>query len=152
MPVAAYSVEGAADGGAAARADFAESAPPCAPGAFDAPAEPTEPALAALRDSPTGGTSSARRGSAHAVSGIGFGSRSRKNTAEMIPRSSILPSRAPYDLASVVNSKRRASDMLVCQPLIVTDPNGSITHLRAAVGVVWRASIVLSPSTDSATA
>ena len=42
--------------------------------------------------------------------------------------------------------------MLVCHPLMVIVPYGSMTHLRASAAVVCRASMVFSPSTDSATA
>ena len=80
------------------------------------------------------------------------GTRSLKKTAEITPRLAVLPRAWPYERASVVNSKRRASVWLVCHPLMVTVSYGPSTHLRASAAVVSRASMVLSPSTDSATA
>jgi hypothetical protein len=47
--------------------------------------------------------------------------RSLKKTAEITPRLAVLPSACPYEPASVVNSKRRASDWLVCHPLIALE-------------------------------
>ena len=43
-----------------------------------------------------------------------------KKTALITPKLAVLPSAWPYERSSVVNSKRRASVRLVCQPLIVT--------------------------------
>ena len=51
---------------------------------------------------------------------VARGARSLKNTAAMTPRLAVLPSACPYDASSVVNSKRRASLRLVCQPRMVT--------------------------------
>ena len=61
------------------------------------------------------------------------GTRSLKNTAEITPRLAVLPSAWPYERASVVNSKRRASVWLVCHPLIVTVSYGPM-HPLARVG------------------
>ncbi|PYQ26411.1 MAG: hypothetical protein DMF56_24330 [Acidobacteria bacterium] len=51
-----------------------------------------------------------------------------------------------------MKKKRRALVSLTCQPSITTDSYGSSTHFDAFQPSLCFASIVLSPSTDNATA
>jgi len=51
-----------------------------------------------------------------------------------------------------VKKKLRAARLLTCQPEISVDSYGSSTHFEALRASVCFASIVFSPSTDSATA
>ena len=69
---------------------------------------------------PAGAGTSDRGARSCSIAMIRSGTRSRKNTALMTPRSFVFPSHAPYDCSSDVNSNRRACDRLVCHPLIVT--------------------------------
>jgi hypothetical protein len=63
-----------------------------------------------------------------------------------------VPSQVPYERSSVVKKKRRAVADPVCQPSSVTVWYGPRIHLAASFADVVLASIVLRPSTDSATA